>query len=326
MLTAVNLICVVALWLVERHVAECHWLTTLIVYAPQHPVGVPTALLVAWSLWRRRRKVLVANLVALAVFVFPLLGFSVPLGWLARPSGVLLRVMTWNIHHAPQGAASIMEQVNQSGADVLCFQEAEEHPQRDDPVLRLKWLLYGWHIAHEGELTTYSRHPLVSHRLVYLRAGNLRPALETVLDIEGTQVRVLNVHLSTAAYPASLLHHTGSTPNYLRHTAQVRTEQVDGLLRVTAGARGPLVVAGDFNTPPRGLLYLRLARRFQDAFRAGGWGLGYTFKSSRLLWRIDYVFLGSGVAATSCYAPTTDASDHRPVVAELRVSAGREAR
>src|SRR5207248_530754 len=105
-----------------------------------------------------------------------------------------------------------------------------------------------------------------------------RVILETVLAVNGKRLTVLNVHLSTAATGATLTRRSMPLPAYLRHTAAVRWEQVTTLLRV-AGDRSPLLIAGDFNNPPRGRLYGRLTGRFQDAFSAAGWGLGDTFPS-----------------------------------------------
>ena len=78
---------------------------------------------------------------------------------------------------------------------------------------------------------------------------------------------------------------------------------------------------GDFNNPPRGRLYQRLAGCFQDAFRAAGWGLGETYPVGTPLLRIDYLFAGQGVGVSRCWVPNVRASDHRPTVAEVVLTA-----
>jgi vancomycin resistance protein VanJ len=143
--------------------------------------------------------------------------------------------------------------------------------------------------------------------------------LESVVDVKGTRLTVLNVHLSTAAGPRSLTRRPSALAAYLSHTAAVRSEQISALLRIADAPAPPVLLAGDFNTPPRGLLYRRLGGRFQDAFRVAGWSLGHTYPTQRPLMRIDYVFAGEGIAVRGCATLTVAASDHRPVIADVGI-------
>ena len=78
-LTTLNLAFLLLLWLLEAFVAERHWLTTLLVYLPQHGFGLPTVLLCLWALARQQWRMLALNSVVLAAFAVVLLGFNVPL-------------------------------------------------------------------------------------------------------------------------------------------------------------------------------------------------------------------------------------------------------
>ena len=91
------------------------------------------------------------------------------------------------------------------------------------------------------------------------------------------------------------------------------------LLREAAEG-GPLIVAGDFNTPPRGELYATLASRFTDAFAQAGWGFGNTYSSRWPVVRIDHVWFSSDVQAVRAWVPPVMASDHRPLMAVLSVN------
>ena len=106
-------------------------------------------------------------------------------------------------------------------------------------------------------------------------------------------------------------------PDYMRHTAAARAAQVTELLRIANSTSPPLLIAGDFNNPPRGRLYQRMTDRFQDAFRAVGWGLGDTYPANLPVLRIDYVFAGEGIAVRRCTVPRVLASDHRPTIVEI---------
>ncbi len=319
LLTAANLVFLALLWAGERLVGERHWLTTLLTYVPQHPFGVPSLLLVVWAAGRRRRAALAANALAGAFFLFAFLGLNLPRAHDAGADGVPLRVMTYNIHHGSEGAQGIVAVVQQARPDVLCLQETNAYRDWPDPVPALRQLLPGWHMVRHGDLATFSRHPILSHHVSPLGKRIGRVFLEAVIEKGGAPASVINVHFAGAVRPGSLARRAAGTPDHLRRTARVRSVQMANLLDVAAKARGRVVIVGDFNTPPRGRLYRRLARGYRDAFREAGRGFGYTFRSDLPVLRIDYVWVGPNVAVRRCLVPGTRASDHRPVVADLEL-------
>jgi vancomycin resistance protein VanJ len=316
-LTAANFAFLLLLWLAETFIGERHWLTTLLAYVPQHPFGLPTVILLMASLVRRKWVPASWNGVALIFFAVTLMGLRVPLRTAPAPTGTPLRVMTFNIEHGAEGVARIAAVVRQERPDVLCLQEVNGYQRLPDPLPELRRLLPGWHAVRSEEVATFSRLPILSERTHRMPARSGRVILETVLQTPAGRLTVLNVHLSTATAGQSLARRASSLPVYLRLTAAVRAAQVAELLRVAERASPPLVVAGDFNTPPRGLIYRRMAARFQDAFAAAGSGLGYTYPANGPVLRIDYLFAGEGIAVQQCAPRKTNASDHRPLVAEI---------
>jgi vancomycin resistance protein VanJ len=82
------------------------------------------------------------------------------------------------------------------------------------------------------------------------------------------------------------------------------------------GSRTPLVIAGDFNTTPRGTMYSNLRDKY-NAFEQAGWGFGFTYNSRLPVIRIDHIWLNSRVQATRAFAVNDQASDHRPFVTDL---------
>ena len=56
--------------------------------------------------------------------------------------------------------------------------------------------------------------------------------------------------------------------------------------------------------------------RLRDAW-AGNADPGVTYPGDAPVRRIDYVFLSGPLGAVSAQVPTTEASDHRPVVVDL---------
>jgi endonuclease/exonuclease/phosphatase family metal-dependent hydrolase len=92
-----------------------------------------------------------------------------------------------------------------------------------------------------------------------------------------------------------------------------------------AGVEGPLILGVDLNEEPDGPSTRWVAERFYDAFAEAGEGSGETLPARSPTARIDYVFSSDGVAVEAARVPggslVAEASDHRPVVADLRVGA-----
>jgi vancomycin resistance protein VanJ len=99
--------------------------------------------------------------------------------------------------------------------------------------------------------------------------------------------------------------------------AAVRAEQTENLLRVVRAAPRPLVVGGDFNSPPGTLAIRSMTTVLQSAFAAGGAGFGWSFPSSHPLLRIDHLFVSRSLRVLNCRVLPLHASDHRPMVADL---------
>ncbi len=126
--------------------------------------------------------------------------------------------------------------------------------------------------------------------------------------------------------------HASSGPGFLRE----REEQARALAALAQARRGPLIIAGDLNATDQNRAYQIIAQELADAWRRAGWGWGHTFPGSPTaalggsrptvlgvpvpMWliRIDYIFYSRELDAISArLAPTSDASDHRGVVATL---------
>ena len=316
-LTALNIALEIAMYIGETAIAERHWLTTLITYAPQQLSALPTVLLLVFSFISRRKAMIAANAMVALFLVFTLLGFNVPFGGGATPGAVGIRVMTYNIHHASKGAELIARNVRMYRPDVVCLQEANPEGNGHDPAVELQRLLPEMHCAAHQQLVVFSRYPITECEAHPAPVDYWRVPLQITVLPGGRRVTIIDMHLNTAARAETLMDHRGTTPAYLSDAARVRAVQIDRLLRVTQRIAGPVIVAGDFNTPPRGLLYRQLTGEFVDSFAAAGWGFGYSFSSDLPAMRIDYIFAGKGLRPVRCVTPALPGSDHRPVIADL---------
>ena len=102
-----------------------------------------------------------------------------------------------------------------------------------------------------------------------------------------------------------------------------RIHSVEEISDIARGLAGPVLIGGDFNEPPDGKAVAFLAKRYWDAWLLGGDVSGETFPASEPSARIDFLFVSEGVGALRVIVPPGPdarlASDHLPVVAELRL-------
>jgi len=78
----------------------------------------------------------------------------------------------------------------------------------------------------------------------------------------------------------------------------------------------PLVLLGDFNTPPDSCWFDPLRETMTNAFESAGHGYAATWPSLMPILRLDQIWT-SGVRVVSCEIGFNWRSDHRPVVATI---------
>jgi endonuclease/exonuclease/phosphatase family metal-dependent hydrolase len=114
----------------------------------------------------------------------------------------------------------------------------------------------------------------------------------------------------------------------LQNNVEDRLTQANSILDYVRQEHGPVIVAGDLNSPDSSLVCATLREAgLHDAFAEGGRGYGYTYGHFllrhrlpwfRLSWmRIDHLMVSPQLKARRCWTGTGKASDHRPVIADL---------
>ncbi|MZD04987.1 metal-dependent hydrolase [Streptomyces sp. SID5785] len=254
----------------------------------------------------------------------------------SHPS-VPLRIATYNIH-AGAGEDNVFDLDRQAAAlraldaDVIGLQEVDVHwgdrSQGRDVARELAGRL-GMHVsfapiysldpAAAGQprrefgvavLSRYRIRSAVNHDITRLSTQDPDPVPapapgfgEVTLKVRGVPVQVFVAHLDYRGDPS------------------VRTAQVADTRRIMAAERGAgtgtrQVLLGDFNAPPSAP---ELAPLWQDLHDAGP-ASGGTYPAGVPVNRIDYVAVGAGVAVRDVTIPAeAAASDHRPVVADVRL-------
>lgn len=299
--------------------ADSHWLLILLRFAP--PLAY-LAVLVLVSSAAMLYKVRYFWHGAAAGFIFVLtyyMGFQ--LHFSQEQTTVRLSVMSFNIHAGTGGEDAIGSFLASSGCDIIGLQEARKPlvVNLPDPVPKIRTMLPGYSLARggsRGELVTLSRYPIVSNAEHPL--DDLSACTEVVADVRGRKLRFLNVHVITGD-PKGLLKGKGADfRQRLILTARTRCIQARALHDLISRSNLPIVLAGDFNSPPDSELYRILKRDLKDSFSEAGSGFGFTYKANLPLWRIDYIWAGD-LKISRCQTLNPGLSDHRAVEAFLEL-------
>ncbi len=249
----------------------------------------------------------------------------------SRAPAVPLRVATYNIH-AGAGQDQVFDldrtadALRALHADVIGLQEVDVHwGARSDFAdearalagkLRMRVFfapIYDLDPAgQDGERRQYgvavlSRHPVLhaeNHEITRLSTQSPDPVpapapgfAEVVVGVRGTRVHVYSTHLDHRADPA------------------VRAAQVADMLAVMSADHGPKVLVGDFNAEPGAPELAPLWHRLRDAAPDAG----DTYPAAGPVKRIDLVTVSPGIVVRGARTVATEASDHLPVVTDLRV-------
>lgn len=229
-----------------------------------------------------------------------------------------VRLLSYNIRSMRDDRAALARVIRRLEPDIVCVQEA---PRFAFWLRKRRWL------ARRGAVgMAVRRRPAGLELYAGPRAALLHRRHRLLVPVPGLHRRGLVFGLfevGQARFVAASIHLDLLDGPRLRHAEEIVTE----LDRVRERLEAPVVVAGDINEEPGGPAWDYLASRFQDGFAVAPAGQGATYSSTEPLTRIDGVFADHGIEVLGCGVPDEpelladypDATDHRPVLAELRV-------
>jgi vancomycin resistance protein VanJ len=304
---------VLALWLVLGQ-AETWWPATMLLFAPRWVFALPLAVLVPAALLARSRMIGVVAAAALVV-AGPVSGFNVPWPRLTSlaPTGKPFRVLTLNMHYSKADPAPFEELIAAVEPDVVAVQEW--------PASRKSSLKTapGWYVNENPRLVLASRYPIRAVADLGLESMSEQASVTRYeLDTPVGPVHIFNLHLASNRQGISdTIHENRDGPALVQANSDLRREQSEFVVAQAAGCPGPVLVVGDFNTPPESRIFARVWDGYTDAFSAAGWGYGYTFIGAKTMVRIDHVLANRGWLCTGCRVGPSVGSPHRPVIADL---------
>jgi vancomycin resistance protein VanJ len=307
----VAVLVIAAVWVIQELWGESEWWAVYVTYPP--PIiylAIPaTAALLSvlcvdrvaflWSLG--------AGALCLVTVAQPSLGLERP----QSPPADTIRIVTWNLHGETDCAPEVRARLQELEPDIVCLQEAFR-PKSGE-------YLPGAEVARAGTAMVLTTGELTDARSVGPDDDSvLRRPMEATVSLPQGELRVLNAHLFSFQLAAALKHPSREKAQRLTQRAvNNRSRQVEIVLDWLDEQSKPVVVAGDFNTPPRGRLYGRLRGRLTDSFAAVGRGFGWSFPHRFPMLRIDYVWLDPGLTPVHCEVLDVGPSDHRPVVVDF---------
>ena len=304
----------VGLWLLLYRV-ESWWPATMFMFSPRWVFALPLLVFVPLALYFRSWWIIVPTILTALVIGGPVTGFNVPWKGLATatPAGKPFRIITLNMHYARTDPGILDQFVEREQPDAICIQEwpgSEKSSFKSDPQ---------WHVHSTQRLFLASRHPIrnvvkLGDHSMSEHASAARYELDTPLG----PVHVFSMHLATMREGITdTIKKDREGPVEIQENSILRRAQAAYVAGKATGLTGPILMVGDLNTPPESPIFDDVWPDYTDAFRASGWGWGYTFTGSRTKVRIDHILAGPGWAIKDCRVGPYVGSPHRPVIANL---------
>lgn len=302
----------------ETVLAEDSWGSMLVLHTPQGPFLLLPILVGLWS-WRRSDRPSLWMSVAAAAVGLHLCAPSWR-GALPRANGERpVRVITFNLQGGLGGSEPIAALLRREHPDLVAFEEASFLGDRSADSQRVIEALPGFHWYREANQAIASRWPITKRWAADFKVPTHTWAIFAEVELNGRALLFGSAHLNPIHADRFLSTEIAGLPDHMRTTGRIRERQATELLHELdkVETSTPVILCGDFNGPPRGVVYSTLTQHLQDAFRESGAGLGWTIPSSFPVMRIDYVFLSPGSEAVHSQVLPNAGSDHRAVLAEV---------
>jgi endonuclease/exonuclease/phosphatase (EEP) superfamily protein YafD len=304
-----------------RFLADRFWPATVLLYSPRWMGLLP--LLVLLPMTRRRKRLWILPLLTGLFVLGPVMNFHIP--WHrfgARPiRGRPIRLLTCNVHRLELDVPKLDQYVLATQPDIVVLQDYSGWD--DSPVFSS-----GWNVYRLGEIFIATRYPIHDAHDLDLQSipgvddwDFLRhPGAAACFDLETPTgiVHVLNLHLASPHKAlSSLLSDTGWAVWKLKANTARRANESQKLTDYLATLHGPVIIAGDFNTPPESPVFRWFWSSYDDAFLARGIGYGYTHYWKLSALRLDHILYSSEVRCILCQIGPECGSPHRPLVSDL---------
>ena len=224
-------------------------------------------------------------------------------------------MQSYDEKHSIKSPNPVIQYMLEKDPDVLCIQEysasiSDEHLTDQD--LKEIFAKYPYqHVYYRVNTSwsyfgnaTFSKYPIIHQsRVKYQSAYN--SSIISDIDINGQIIRVFNCHLESNKITESdkdmayrlkdnfdsenIKSTTMHFSKKLGDAYQLRAVQAEILTDSIARSPYPVIVLGDFNDLAASYAYSTIKTKVEDAFVNKGFGLGWTFQTKLLRFRIDHM-------------------------------------
>jgi vancomycin resistance protein VanJ len=327
-LVAGGLVVAVALTLGFRYGSERMWWIEIARYAPYPAYLLPAVLLVALS-WRLGWAWRGAAFLALVLVVTEVMGLA--LGR-ADEGSDRMRLMTYNVKaylaaRRPDGFARLAWEIADADADVIVMQDAAAIASRREQAAPVYAAIAGRQTYILDQYVVASRLPLRDCGPGRIPTSDDPDAVyvRCTLTVNGRDVDLFTAHFVSPreGLNAARGRVGGGLEEWERNFAD-RLAQAGQLMSGLLKTSRPLIVAGDLNAEESSPVVRRLlSLGLRDAFGSAGFGYGYSYghglSPGFSFLRIDHVLVSEAIGVQACRVGGRDASEHRPVIADLLV-------
>jgi endonuclease/exonuclease/phosphatase family metal-dependent hydrolase len=240
------------------------------------------------------------------------------------------------------GRDSIINYVNSTEPDIICFQEfitldnlkedSEAHTNdllEKTPYKHIRYTLSGNSGKRRFGVATFSKYPIVRKGSIHFD-NSYNTCIYSDMLVNTDTIRVYNLHLQSISLKkdytivdslvyinSKRLDEVKDISGRLKAGFIRRARQVDAVKKHVEKSPYPVILCGDFNDTPVSYSYHQLLGDKFDTFREAGSGIGKTYHGKLPSYRIDYVFHDEAFSALSYLSPKVNLSDHFPVICTL---------
>jgi endonuclease/exonuclease/phosphatase (EEP) superfamily protein YafD len=306
-----------------RYAAEASVLTTIGLYAPRWPLGLPVPVLLVALARRRWRGLFGLELCAAFCWLFPLLGLRLGSSRAPTPEREQLRVLSFNIDSNARSPA-LLSTIRAANPDLIALEECGEE---DAAFWKRKLPAYEW--AVRDQFVLGSRYPISEVSPAFQQGAAY---VRFRLELPRGPVHFYSLHppspglTMSALLSQQVLDDPARLVQVRRRIAANTRDRERQLLVITEDARSsqlPVILAGDTNLPDPSPVLARTFAGFHDAFREVGHGFGYTFPTQGRPFgpwmRLDRVFVNDSFRVLEFTTLPPAESDHLPVLAVVEL-------
>ncbi len=257
-----------------------------------------------------------------------------------------LKILSYNTQvfgfegHSKDKPNNILKYIKESGADLVCLQEASYTIRVGSCINRDKLHNYlkdtypyiREQVAqNDGSMfILLSKYPIKSCKRLAIKSRANGAAAYTV-NIDGKEVMILDLHLESFKI-------SRREDQYIQY---VKNKNLKALKYIIKGRIAPVLIAhtkqakiienfikrskikhvivcGDFNDTPLSYAHHILSDGLEDAYINKGLGLGFSIRTSIFVGRIDHILYSNSFRALSSQVDNSiNSSDHSPIMTTL---------